>query len=93
MVGSARRTARRTARSSRANVGAFWTLAPATVASAGLAGLAYGAALVFGAAVGALRLAFGAHFFSDIVFAGVFTFLLIWTGARPALSLAETGVR
>ena len=43
--------------------------------------------------VGALRLAFGAHFFSDIVFAGVIMFLLIWTAhgllyrwrATPAL--------
>ena len=28
--------------------------------------------------VGLLRMAAGAHFFSDVVFAGVFTFLLIW---------------
>jgi len=41
--------------------------------------LAYGAAIVFGVAMGALRMAAGAHFFSDVVFAGVLTFLLIWT--------------
>jgi lipid A 4'-phosphatase len=40
--------------------------------------LAVGAALAFGAGVGILRMAAGAHFFSDVVFAGVFTFLLIW---------------
>ncbi|MGA8950503.1 MAG: phosphatase PAP2 family protein, partial [Xanthobacteraceae bacterium] len=40
--------------------------------------LAYAAALAFGAAVGVLRIAAGAHFFSDVVFAGVFTYLLIW---------------
>jgi lipid A 4'-phosphatase len=58
--------------------GAFWTLAPAAVAPPHWRALAYGAALVFGAAVGVLRMAAGAHFFSDVVFAGVFTFLVIW---------------
>ena len=59
--------------------GAFWTLAPATVVPPAWRALAYGAALIFGAGVGALRLAFGAHFLSDVVFAGVIMFLLIWT--------------
>jgi membrane-associated PAP2 superfamily phosphatase len=58
--------------------GAFWTLAPAALAPPELRPLAYGAALVFGAAVGVLRMAGGAHFFSDVVFAGVFMYLLIW---------------
>ena len=40
--------------------------------------LAYAAALAFGAGVGVLRIAAGAHFFSDVVFAGVFMYLLIW---------------
>ncbi len=39
---------------------------------------AVGTALVFGAGVGLLRMAAGAHFFSDAMFAGVFTFLVIW---------------
>jgi membrane-associated PAP2 superfamily phosphatase len=58
--------------------GAFWTLAPATIVPPAWRALAYGAALILGIAVGALRLVFGAHFFSDIVFAGVIMFLLIW---------------
>ena len=29
-------------------------------------------------AIGVLRIAAGAHFFSDVVFAGVFMYLLIW---------------
>jgi lipid A 4'-phosphatase len=58
--------------------GAFWTLAPAALTPAPWRALAYGAALAFGAAVGVLRMAAGAHFFSDVVFAGVFTFLVIW---------------
>jgi lipid A 4'-phosphatase len=58
--------------------GAFWTLAPAAVVPPQWRALAYGAAVVFGAAVGVLRMAAGAHFFSDVVFAGVFSFLVIW---------------
>jgi membrane-associated PAP2 superfamily phosphatase len=58
--------------------GAFWTLAAAAVAPPPWRAGAYAAALAFGAAVGALRMASGAHFFSDVVFAGVFTFLVIW---------------
>jgi membrane-associated PAP2 superfamily phosphatase len=58
--------------------GAFWTLAPAALAGPELLPLAYGAALAFGVAIGALRIAAGAHFFSDVVFAGVFMYLLIW---------------
>jgi membrane-associated PAP2 superfamily phosphatase len=58
--------------------GAFWTLAPAALAPPQWRALAYGAALTFGAAVGLLRIAGGGHFFTDVVFSGVFTFLVIW---------------
>jgi membrane-associated PAP2 superfamily phosphatase len=58
--------------------GAFWTLAPALLAPAPWRVAATGAALAFGAAVGLLRMAAGAHFLSDVVFAGVLTFLVIW---------------
>jgi lipid A 4'-phosphatase len=58
--------------------GAFWTLAPAMLTPAPWRVAATAAALVFGAAVGLLRMAAGAHFFTDVVFAGVFTFLVIW---------------
>jgi membrane-associated PAP2 superfamily phosphatase len=59
--------------------GAFWTLAPAALAPPQWRLLAYGGALAFGAAVGLLRIAGGAHFLTDVVFAGVLMFLLIWT--------------
>ena len=59
--------------------GAFWTLAPAALVPPPWNALAYGAALAFGAAAGGLRMSFGAHFLSDVVFSGVFTFLIIWT--------------
>jgi lipid A 4'-phosphatase len=58
--------------------GAFWTLAPAALAPPQWRPLAYGAAVVFGAAVGVLRMAGGAHFFTDVVFAGVCMFLVIF---------------
>ena len=58
--------------------GAFWTLAPAALAPPQWRLLAYSGALAFGGAVGLLRIAGGGHFFSDVAFAGVFIFLLIW---------------
>lgn len=59
--------------------GAFWTLAPAALMPPQWRPLAYGAALLFGAAMALLRMASGAHFFTDVVFAGVLTFLVVWT--------------
>jgi membrane-associated PAP2 superfamily phosphatase len=56
----------------------FWTLAPAALAPPALRLFAYGAALLFGAAAGLLRMSGGAHFVSDVAFSGVFTFLIIW---------------
>jgi membrane-associated PAP2 superfamily phosphatase len=58
--------------------GAFWTLAPAALAPPQWRALTYGAALALGAGMAAIRMLAGAHFFSDVVFAGVFTFLIIW---------------
>jgi lipid A 4'-phosphatase len=59
--------------------GAFWTLVPAALAPPPLQAAAYGAALAFGIGLGALRIAAGAHFFSDVVFAGVLMYVLVWT--------------
>jgi membrane-associated PAP2 superfamily phosphatase len=58
--------------------GAFWTLAPAALAPPAWRALAYAGALAAGAGMSLLRLAAGAHFVTDAVFAGVFTFLIIW---------------
>lgn len=58
--------------------GAFWTLAPAVLAPPPWRALATAAALAFGVAIGVLRISAGAHFFSDVVFSGVFTFLIVW---------------
>src|SRR4029077_5633721 len=59
--------------------GGFWTLAPAALAPPAWRPLAYGVALLFGAVAGGVGLSGGAHFFSDVAFSGVFTFLIIWT--------------
>jgi membrane-associated PAP2 superfamily phosphatase len=58
--------------------GAFWTLAPAALAPPQWRAIAYGAAVALGAGMAVLRIMAGAHFFTDTVFAGVFTFLIIW---------------
>jgi membrane-associated PAP2 superfamily phosphatase len=58
--------------------GAFWTMAGAAVAPPHWRAAAYGAAIAFGAAVGALRMSTGGHFFSDVVFGGLVVFLVIW---------------
>jgi len=56
---------------------AFWTLAPAALAPAPWRFLAYASAIVFGVGMSVVRMAMGAHFFSDVVFAGIFTFIII----------------
>ncbi len=58
--------------------GAFWTIAPAALAPPQWRAVAYGAALALGTGMAAIRMMAGAHFPSDVIFAGVFTFLVIW---------------
>jgi lipid A 4'-phosphatase len=58
--------------------GAFWTLGPALLLPPAWRASAAAAALAFGAALGALRMYGGGHFFTDVVFSGVFMFLLAW---------------
>jgi lipid A 4'-phosphatase len=58
--------------------GAFWTLAPAALVPATWRVLATAAALAFGAGIGLVRMIGGGHFFSDVAFAGLFTFGVIW---------------
>jgi len=58
--------------------GAYWTIAPAALAPPQWRALAYGAALALGTGMAAFRVMAGAHFVSDVAFAGIFTFLIIW---------------
>lgn len=65
---------------------AFWTLAPASLAPPPLRPLAIGAAVLFGLATSLLRLAFGGHFLSDVVFAGILTIVVLAALRRMLLS-------
>jgi lipid A 4'-phosphatase len=65
---------------------AFWTVAPASLAPPEVRPVALGTAVLFGAAVGALRVAFGRHFVTDAVFAGVFTILVVMALHKFCLS-------
>jgi membrane-associated phospholipid phosphatase len=55
---------------------AFWTVG--SLAPPQLRPIALGGAIVFGAAVGTLRVVFGRHFVSDLVFAGLITVAIIF---------------
>ncbi|HZP09157.1 phosphatase PAP2 family protein [Methyloceanibacter sp.] len=56
---------------------AYWTVAPASLAPPQIRPFALGGAVVFGTAVGGLRIAFGRHFVTDVVFAGVITIVIV----------------
>ncbi len=57
---------------------AFAALALAALVPSPLRYTAIGTALLYGACVSFIRVAVGAHFLSDVLFAGVFTALLVW---------------
>jgi lipid A 4'-phosphatase len=57
---------------------AFWTYAPAALAPPSLRSLAFIAATLFGLTTGILRMAFGGHYASDVLAAGVAAFLVTW---------------
>jgi membrane-associated PAP2 superfamily phosphatase len=57
---------------------AFWMLAPASLVPPPWRAFAYAGAILYGLAVGGLRIIIGAHFFTDVIFAGVFMFLIVW---------------
>lgn len=56
---------------------AYWLVAPAMLSPPPVRPVAMGAAVVFGTSVGALRVAFGRHFTSDIIFAAVITIAIV----------------
>ncbi len=56
---------------------AFWTVALASLAPPQLRPIALGSAVVFGTAVGGLRVVFGRHFVTDVVFAGILTIIVV----------------
>lgn len=58
--------------------GAIWTIAPAVLVPPPFRAVAVGAALALGAGMAVVRVMAGGHAASDVIFAGVFTFLVIW---------------
>jgi membrane-associated phospholipid phosphatase len=68
---------------------AFWMLAPASLLAPPLLPYGLAAAAVFATAVGVLRMAYGGHFLSDVVLAGLLMVVIItavrrWLPAKPA---------
>jgi lipid A 4'-phosphatase len=57
---------------------ATWAVAPALVMPGGLRLVALGTVGIFTAVIGGLRLAFGGHFASDVLFAVLLTLAVIW---------------
>jgi membrane-associated PAP2 superfamily phosphatase len=58
--------------------GAFWTVGPALLLPPAWRAGTVALALAFGAGLGGIRMYGGGHFFTDVVFAGVFMYLLAW---------------
>jgi lipid A 4'-phosphatase len=71
---------------------AFWTLVPASLAPPPLRFTLLAAAATFGLATGGLRMAFGAHFLSDVFFAAILT-LAIALALRRLKPLSSQGSR
>lgn len=78
-------------------VTAFWTYAPAALAPPQWRPLAYVAATAFGLATGGLRMAFGGHFTTDVLFSGTVAFLVVWLAYAfifrwPSTRLTDFGI-
>jgi lipid A 4'-phosphatase len=56
---------------------AFWMVAPASLAPPPFRALAISAALAFGLLAGLLRMAFGGHYLSDVLLAGLLTLMIV----------------
>jgi len=64
---------------------AFWMVAPASLAPPPLRPLAIGAALVFGAGAGLMRMGAGGHFLSDVLISALLTILVVQIARRLIL--------
>jgi membrane-associated phospholipid phosphatase len=61
---------------------AFWMVAPASLAPPPLRGWAIGGALAFGVATSVLRIAYGGHFLSDTIVAGLLMLIIVQAARR-----------
>lgn len=76
---------------------AFWTYAPAALAPPQWRPVAYIAATTFGILTGGLRMSFGGHFFTDVLFSGTVSFIVIWLAYAliyrwPSTRLTDYGI-
>ncbi len=60
----------------------FWMVAPALLAPPPWRGPAVAAAIAFGVAASALRLAFGGHYLSDVLFGGLISLFVVFAARR-----------
>ena len=73
--------------------GAFWLVAPASLAPGPLRLPAVALALGVGVVTGVMRVAFGGHFPSDVLFAGLFTLLLLALLRKILIKPDKQGLR
>ena len=73
--------------------GAFWLVAPASLAPGSLRLPAMALALGVGLTTGGMRVAFGGHFPSDVLFAGLFTLLIVAVLRKILIKPDKQGLR
>ena len=73
--------------------GAFWLVAPASLAPLPLRLPAVALALGVGVVTGVMRVAFGGHFPSDVLFAGLFTLILVALLRKILIKPDKQGLR
>jgi membrane-associated phospholipid phosphatase len=73
--------------------GAFWLVAPASLAPGPLRLPAVALALGLGCVTGVMRVAFGGHFPSDVLFAGLFTLLIVAVLRKILIKPDKQGLR
>ena len=73
--------------------GAFWLVAPASLAPGPLRPPAVALALGVGVVTGVMRVAFGGHFPSDVLFAGLFTLMLVALLRKILIKPDKQGLR
>jgi lipid A 4'-phosphatase len=69
---------------------AFWLVAPALLAPPPFQAAAVAAAVLFGAGASALRMAFGGHFLSDVLFGGLISLIVVFA-VRRVMGCARPG--
>ena len=72
---------------------AFWAIAPASLLPLPWRTYGYIFAVAFGLFTGLLRMACGAHFFSDVIFAGIIIYYIVWLIHRLLFQAASSDLK